>query len=350
MIQRLAPEGAPDKGLLSAEIQFLLMPRFSTLGLALLSEPLFLVNWLLGRDRYSWCLLSMDGAPVRSSDGQFHQVSGGLTDIRSDRATFVLASFEAKAHCRAPELAAVLREAAYRGTMLSGVETGSEALAHAGLLDGRRVAAHWDAASALSENYPEIDIRPTAFEIDGRIATSAGALANLDLMLNLIAETDGQALAEQAAGHLLHHHSGIGTGLRVATPMPREGVMNARIQKAVRIMEETLEEPVPVPDLARRLQISQRQIERDFRTVYGMSPSQFYRQLRLNLAHRLLQQTNLSVTEVAVSAGFGSAEHFSRAYSAEFGIPPSRDRLQSTDAPVSWMPNGAHNLTLRPNR
>jgi AraC family carnitine catabolism transcriptional activator len=335
---------------LSREVQFLLMPRFSSLGLMLLTEPLFLANWLLGEDRYSWRLLSTGGPKVISSDGQAHVVSGGLDALRPDCATFVLASFEAKTHCRAPGVASALRQVARHGAMVVGIETGSVALAQAGLLSGRKAAAHWDAASPLRELHPDIEVTDAAFEIDGRVATSAGALANLDLMLHLLALTDGPGLADQVARHLLHHHPDAARNLRASDPLPRESAVNARIGEAVRIMEQTLEEPLSVPELAGRLGISQRQMERDFRIVYGVSPSRFYRQLRLNLAHRLLQQTDLSVTEVAVTAGFVSSEHFSRAYRAQFGVPPSRDRLQSTEAPASWMPNGAQNLTLRPNR
>lgn len=341
------PRGA---GRLGREIQFLLMPRFSSLGLMLLTEPLFLANWLLGEDRYSWRLLSVDGARVPSSDGQTHGVSDSLEALRPDCSTFVLASFEAKTQCRAPGVASALRQVARHGALVAGIETGSVALAQAGLLAGRKVAAHWDAATPLRELHPDVTVTDSAFEVDGRVATSAGALANLDLMLHLIAATDGPGLADQVARHLLHHRPDAARTLRASDPLLRESAVNARIGRAVQLMEETLEEPLSVPDLAARLGISQRQMERDFRAVYDMSPSRFYRQLRLNLAHRLLQQTDLSVTEVAVTAGFVSSEHFSRAYRAQFGVPPSRDRLQSTDAPVAWMPNGAHNATLRPNR
>ena len=339
-----------DGGPMGHELQFLLLPRFSSLGLALLTEPLFLLNWLAGERRYSWRLFGTEPGHALASDGTAHAVAGGLGSVQSDRSLFVLASFEAKAHCTAPDVARALRRGALLAALVAGIETGSVALAHAGLLAGRRAAVHWDAASPLQEQYPEVEVVNTAFEMTGRVATSAGALANLDLMLHLIALSDGAALADQVARHLLHHHPDAARNRRASEPLPRESVVGVRVGRAVRIMEQTLEDPLPLPELAARLDVSQRQLERDFRAVYGLSPNRFYRQLRLNLAHRLLQQTDLSVTEVAVSSGFVSSEHFSRAYRAQFGVPPSRDRLQSTQAPASWMPHGTALQTLKPGR
>lgn len=324
------------RALLGAQAQVVVVPQFSALGLALLTEPLFLANWLLGHRRYGWRLLSLDGNPVPSSDGQRHAVSGALSDASTQDATFVIASFEPGRWCRSPALAALLRAVARQRRLIAGIETGSEALAHAGLLDHRRAAIHWDCQSPMRERHPDVEITGTGHEIDGPVATSAGALSNLGLILQLIEEAEGPALTAKIARHLLHRTAAADPQ---AEPGDQVAPVEARLRRATALMEAHIEEPLPGPQIAARLGQSQRQLERDFRAVYGLSPGRFYRHLRLNRAHRLLQQTTMSVTEVAVASGFASAEHFSRAYRAQFGLPPTQDRQLTTSAPASWVPS-----------
>ena len=95
-----------------------------------------------------------------------------------------------------------------------------------------------------------------------------------------------------------------------------------------------IDEPLTCREVARRVGLSLRQIERRFRRELRCSLLQYYRQIRIAKAHQLLQQTELSVTEVAFSCGFSSPEYFCRLYRAFFGCSPSRDRRQSTTAPV----------------
>jgi len=106
------------------------------------------------------------------------------------------------------------------------------------------------------------------------------------------------------------------------------------LARILALMERNLEEPLPCVELARRTGISMRRMQRLFERAIGASPVRHYQFLRLTKAHALLQQTDLSVTEIAVSAGFGSLEHFCRVYRRQFGCRPRDDRRQSTTAPV----------------
>jgi AraC family carnitine catabolism transcriptional activator len=100
------------------------------------------------------------------------------------------------------------------------------------------------------------------------------------------------------------------------------------------IMLDHIDEPLPCGEIAERVGLSLRQLERRCQRALGRSVLQEYRQIRIAKAHQLLQQTGLSVTEIAFACGFPSPEYFSRQYRAAFGCPPSADRRQSTDAPV----------------
>jgi AraC family carnitine catabolism transcriptional activator len=99
-------------------------------------------------------------------------------------------------------------------------------------------------------------------------------------------------------------------------------------------MNEHVDEPLSCGEIAQRLGLSLRQLERRFKQELGCTLLEKYRLIRMSRAHQLLQQTGLSVTQVALSCGFSSPEYFCRLYRAMFDCSPSTDRRQSTTAPV----------------
>lgn len=316
------------------KIAFLLLPSFSNMTLTNAVEPLFLANWLAGRRVYAWETLSLDGRPVAASNGTTVPVDGGV-DVRGrPDAAFVVASFDAQRHARDERAHAWLRRLDRFGVVLGGIETGSEVLAAAGLLDGHDAAVHWDNLDGFRELYPEVNAAPQLYTIGETRLTCAGATAALDMMLHWVRGHVDVTVAEEIAEHLVHGHiRDPGEAQRKvewATPTPA----SPPVIRAVELMQATIEEPRPCAEIARSVGLSLRQLERHFELHLGTTPARHYLYLRLARAHKLLQQTSLPVTEVAAGTGFASAEHFSRVYRRTFGVPPSRDRRQSPCAPV----------------
>ena len=93
-------------------------------------------------------------------------------------------------------------------------------------------------------------------------------------------------------------------------------------------MENHLEEPLSIPQLASLVSVSERELERLFSRHLQQPPGRYYRAKRLQRARALLQQTDRQVVDIAIASGFGSAAHFSRAYRQFFNIAPSQDRHQ----------------------
>lgn len=319
--------------------QFLVLPEFSTLGLSLLTEPLFLANWLSGRELYRSSICSIDGQPVRTSSGTIQSVDHEIIVENASGPVFVLASFAGKSLLSDRKHRNVLRRLAAFGVELGGIETGSEVLASAGLLDGYRAAIHWQNVRSFHEVYTEVVISDGLFVVDRNRMTSAGALANLQLMLHLIGRDHGDALAREISRHLLVSDSKNITEFQLPSTARHESTTDQRIKDAAAVMLSNLESPLRCPEIAESIGVSQRQMERDFGAHFGMPPNRYYKTLRLNHAHGLLQQTSMSVTEISICAGFVSAEHFSRAYRKQYGIAPSRDRYQVQDALVAWVPD-----------
>ncbi|WP_435106424.1 GlxA family transcriptional regulator [Arhodomonas sp. AD133] len=312
----------------------LLLPQFSFVELGLVIEPLFILNWLAQRPLFEWQLLSVDGRPVIASSGVPVPVEATLPAPETLDSVFVFASFETKTYADDRRAKVWLRRAAAAGLELAGIETGTEVLAAAGLMTGHGAAVHWDNRDGFQELYPDVHVTPGLYTVEPRRLSCAGGTAVLDMMLHwLEAHIDEHVLAE-LRHHLLARPPRQGNTPQLTDGHGAEEVANPLVRRALRLMREYIETPLSAGALAERLGVSVRQLERHFKAELDVPPIRYYIWLRVNRAHRLLQQTDLSVAEVAASAGFNSLEHFSRVYRHYFGCAPSADRLQTTEAPV----------------
>ena len=315
------------------KLAFLLLPEFSHLGLAAAIEPLFIANWLSQERLFDWTILSADGKPVRASNGMTISVEGDLAAAPAAKTVFVIASFEPLHAARERSVRRWLKRLARFGVELCGIENGSVVLAEAGLLNGHPVAVHWDNLLGFQEHYGQTRAISQLYCRSGARLTCAGASAILDMMVAWMGWHGQEELAAEVAEHLL-------LGRLRAPDMEQRAAdgapstVDAAVAEAQALMREHIDEPLSCREIARRVGLSLRQMERRFRDVLQCSVLERYRLIRMTKAHQLLQQTELSVTEVAFACGFSSPEYFCRLYRAMFACSPSKDRRQSTTAPV----------------
>jgi AraC family transcriptional regulator, glycine betaine-responsive activator len=169
-------------------------------------------------------------------------------------------------------------------------------------------------------------------EIDGNRYSTAGGVASIDLVLSLIEERCGAKLTNDVSEQLIY--SSI-RQLQSGTPISpdfRKRLRHPKLKTVVWTMDDNLEEPLKVCELARMVNISVRQLERLFVRYIGDSLNRYYLTLRLNKVRRLLCQTSLSIIHIELSCGFTSSSHFSKCYRAKFGVSPYETRR---DDPVS---------------
>jgi AraC family carnitine catabolism transcriptional activator len=321
------------------KLAFLLLPEFSHLGLAAAIEPLFIANWLAQERVFDWTLLSADGKAVRASNGMATSVDGDLAAAPAAQTVFVLASFEPARAARERSVRRWLKRLARFGVELCGIENGSVVLAEAGLLNGHPVAVHWDNLLGFREHYERTRALSQLYCRSGARVTCAGASAILDMMVAWMGWHGHRELAAEVAEHLLLGRlRAPETEQRAADGAP--SAVDAAVAEAQALMREHVDEPLSCREIARRVGLSLRQMERRFRDVLQCSVLERYRLIRMTKAHQLLQQTELSVTEIAFACGFSSPEYFCRLYRAMFACSPSKDRRQSTTAPVLRQPAG----------
>lgn len=305
---------------------FLLLPRFALLAFTSAVEPLRAANLLSGRPLYTWRFLTHDGAPATASNGA--QVIAQATPAEAGPLDCLVVCGGVDAHLfRDRGTLAWLRRAARGGARIGAVSDGSFVLARAGLLEGHRCTIHWQCAEGFREAFPEIALSDALYELDRQRFTCSGGTSSMDMMLQLIEERHGRALALRVAEQFLHERlreSGDGQrpGLR-----ERVGVGHPKLLEAVRVMEANLEAPLPAEAVARRAGLSTRQLERLARQHLGATPQTYYLELRLRRARHLLSHSTLSVTEVALACGFVSGSHFARRYRARYAEAPRATRL-----------------------
>ena len=309
-------------------VAVILVPGFALMSFASVIEPIRGANRLSGSHFYDWELFASEGGMVESNSG----ITVAAAPVAAlEQGHFDLVGVCAASHAEQRRFRTVedmLRRLARRNVALAAVSTGSFVLARAGLLTDRRCTVHWDYADSFAEAFPDIALCNDLFVVDGSILTCAGATAALDMMLQLIGAHHGQDLARQISGQFLHG------GIRAAADDQRRmllgmGVTNSVVQKAVSLMEAAIEEPVALAELTRRTGVSQRQLERLCKRYLGATPAQYYVQLRLERARRMLRQTDMSVAEVAIACGFVSLSHFAKVYRRHYGLSPREDRKAS---------------------
>lgn len=306
----------------------LLIEDFALMSYASVIEPYRAANVLAGEALYRWRHVSIDGRPVRASNGASVAADLAVGQPLACDVLFVFAAGDpASFHDSATF--AWLREIARRGAVVAGVSGGPFLLARAGLLDGYRATIHWDHRPTFAESFNQITVEPSLYVIDRRRVTCAGGASGLDLAIELIEREQGHGLATQVSDWFIRTETRAADQPQRASLRERYGVANDRVLKVLARMEASVEEPASREALASLAGVSLRQLERLFARHLGQGLNDAYRRIRLEQAVQLLRKTGLSITAVALACGFRSSSHFSRAFRAQFDASPVEVRRQS---------------------
>ena len=318
-------------------VTFVIVPRFNMATLITLIEPLRVANYLAPEPLYQWEILSSDGPEIPASNGL--SITAQPLDDRNRRGelVFALASWGAEDYANR-DLLAWLRRQSRDGARLCAVELGCYLLAKAGLLTDRPLATHWSWAPGFQERYPDIPLVEQLFTLGDSVLTCAGGMAGVDLMLRLIADRHGEGLAGEVADQIIHQPIRPPTAPQRRTLGQGTDQFSPILRQAIGLIEANIADPLPVPEIAERLGVSQRQLERQFHKGLGCSVVQFGTLVRLQHARVLLIATKLSVREIATATGFNALSHFASAFRKCFDRRPSdyRQGWAPSEATPSW--------------
>ena len=307
---------------------FLIFPGFPMACLTSAIEPLRAANEITGKRAFRWSVIGEDRAPVASSAEVVFEPTLALAEAAGLDYLFFLSSpaggFSApkKAH-------AGLRWLARQGLQIGGFSGGIFPLARAGLLQDHAASVHWCYEAAFKAEFPRIEARAAVMTIDRARITAAGATAVFDLMLRLIEDDLGPEVMTEVACWF-QHPVVRGPDVVQRTPGYRadrtQDTLPLAVARAIALFSENIEEPLAIADVAQRVGLSTRQLDRSFRQSTGQAPLRYYRMIRMKQARQLVQFSDATITAIALAVGYASSTPMVRHYAREFGMTPQADR------------------------
>ncbi len=303
---------------------FLLEDQFAMLAFASAVEVLRQANTLSRRILYPYTFVSIDDQSVQASNGAVVQVDQPLANLRRED-TIVVVSGGAALTRPDTALSGFLRRAARHGHAVWGVSSGVVRLAEAGLLEDQPVSAHWVDVPHLQERFPDIAVGSSLYTCGNKIATCAGGSAAADLMLNHIERTAPKGLAESISAQMVIDRIRDGRAAQQLPTKIRYQSSDPKVQLALTLMEAFLSDPIQIAQIADKVGVSQRQLERLFLAELGRPPSKLYHEMRLERARYDLLVTRRPIIDIALDYGF-SPSNFTKLYKAVFGLTPRDER------------------------
>ncbi len=306
-------------------IGFFLAPTFAMLPFIAAIETLRVANRFSGKPLYSWHIFSIDGKPVQASNGMLQPAESAITDIDTFPMIIVCGAHTPH-YYKEPRTFQWLRSLASKGAVVGAVDTGSYMLAQAGLLKDHRCTIHWLNIPGFKAAFPKLIVTTKLFEVDRGRHTCAGGSAAMDMVLNMIEEQHSLDLAVAISENFIIDHIRQSGQAQRMNLRERTGISNRHLLECIELMEANTEQPLMPSELSRVIGISKRQLERLFQRYLGCTPSGYYTELRLCEGRRLLTQTSLKITDIALACGFPSPGYFSNRYRSLFGYSPREER------------------------
>ncbi|MFD6324553.1 GlxA family transcriptional regulator [Streptomyces sp. NPDC058442] len=283
---------------------------------------------------------SLDGAPVRTSSGLTVVPDQALGEAEVPHTLLVPGGDGTRRPD--PRLIDRLREHARDAERIVSVCSGALLLAEAGLLDGRRATTHWSVCDHMARTYPAVDVDPDPiFVRDGRIATSAGVTAGIDLALALVEEDHGRDTALAVARHLVVFLRRPGGQAQFSAQLAAQTARREPLRKVQQWITEHPDGDLSVESLAERASLSPRHFARTFHSETGTTPGRYVERVRLEHARRLLEDTADGVGQVSRASGYGTPEAMRRAFVKALGTAPAeyRRRFRPSTPPTPPTPS-----------
>lgn len=276
------------------------------------------------RDRYAFTVCARRAGSVPTSTGFSIEATHGLSALARADTIFVPGYQPPKDP--PPDVVAALRAASRRGARIASICIGAFALAGAGLLDGLEATTHWQWADELASRFPAVRVSPNLLFVDeGSILTGAGVAAGIDLCLHMYRNDHGAEAAAAVANRMVVSLNRPG-GQAQHTPRHIGSPAGEDMAELCQWAASHLKEPLTIADLARQANVSPRTLARRFADTTGTAPMRWITVQRVLEARRLLESTDLSVDDVALESGLGTAANLRLHFAREISTTPTAYR------------------------
>ena len=291
---------------------------------------------------YSLELVATCDGPLETSSGIEIVAQRAVQKLRGAIDTLIVAGGEGTEEALQDDgLIGWIRRTGPRARRLASVCSGAFLLAQAGLLDGRRATTHWRSCDLLARAFPKVRVEPDPiFVRDGRVYTSAGVCAGMDLALALVEEDLGRELALAVAQQLVVFLKRPGGQSQFSVQLQAQSAEREPLRDLQTWIIENPHADLSVETLAKRVAMSPRNFARVFGTEVGTTPARYVEQSRVEAARRHLEESDSSVESVAHACGFGTSETLRRAFLRTLSVSPTdyRGRFRSPNANSNEQP------------
>lgn len=272
---------------------------------------------------YTTRVIAHAPAPLASSCGLKLVADQTFADPAPIVDTLIVAGGEVENALADPVLMEFVREAAPRARRVVALGAGTFILARAGLLEGRRATTHWRHCEPLAREFPGVVVeRDLVFVKDGNLFTGAGTTAAMDLAAALIEEDFGRDVALAVARDKVMSLKRPGDDPQISAHLSAQSVTHPQLAPLLDWLVRSPGEDVSVERMAERAAMSARTLTRLFRSELGTSPGKFVENARVEMARRLLEESNLRLDAIARRCGFGSEDRMRRTFHRVFGVSP----------------------------
>ncbi|MEX0350893.1 MAG: GlxA family transcriptional regulator [Paracoccaceae bacterium] len=274
-------------------------------------------NRVFPKTQFSWLYRSRNGGPIACRAGATVET---LKLDRNASADYVFVIGNADPDHPELSLGRMVRDYTYRGAQVFLLaEAATRYIRDFGGQSGQHTT-HWENSFILRERMEPLEARHALASQVGQVVTCAGMGSTIDVTLELIGRHMSSAAMMAVSDIFLHERV-----RDYASPQPYSGIKSTttgdeKLDQCIKIMQANIEEPIAIHELVGTLGLSNRSLERKFRTFLGTTPNGFYREMRLTKANNLLLNTTMSIREVGLACGFPNG--FSGIYKSFFGVTP----------------------------
>ncbi|MDM0111324.1 GlxA family transcriptional regulator [Variovorax sp. J22R133] len=304
-------------------IAILAFPRFQLLDVAGPADVFAEASRQLGKPRaYQVQVIAAEEGMLRSSNGLRLAVDATVATHRGRIDTLLVAG--------SPNIEDMATDALVQDWLrrqsrvvrrYGSVCTGAFVLAAAGLLDGKRVATHWNSTARLAAEYPQACVEADAIHVkDGKLFTSAGVTAGMDLALALVEEDHGRDIALRVARELVMFLKRPGGQSQFSAHLAAQTAERSGMRDVQDHVLANLKDDLSVPALASRAGMSERSFARIFRSETGTTPAGFVENARIDAARRLAEESDLPAKRLADAVGYANVDGFRRAFGRRLGV------------------------------
>ncbi len=268
-------------------------------------------------------IASVDGHPIRSVNRVEINPHCSIDQIdNTDLIIIASATYIDKILKKTPHLVNWILHHYNKGSHVASICTGVFLLAETGLLNDKSATLHWGFVDEFKTRYPQISLQQDRMFLDhGRLYCSAGVTAGMDLSLYLVEKFCGKQAARQSAKTMV-------LAMDRQSQIPYDCLLNRKshadpiVTKAQEWLEENKTQAVEYNQLAQKLNISRRSLERRFKNASGMTPLSYLQKLRVEHAKQMLEEGTYTFNEVTYAVGYEDISFFRKLFIRLTGMRP----------------------------